>query len=252
MAPRILIAEDDEVQGVALRTVLEQRGYQAEIVGDGLEAVRKLCVGDYDLALLDYQMPDVDGLVAARLIHGFLQNEDRPRLIALTAAAEGLQEKAAVSGGTPFDAVVSKDQGYPVLLDAIDISLCSATARRIALAARDAEAARERHRRAPFAALPFLVMVAALAGAFAWTSAPLPQMDSVAPSVQAANNVGIAMFVLAAAALYGLWHAAEAVRRRWSSDGPVEPPRAARVWHEVARPLADGPWCVAKLLRQKI
>jgi CheY-like chemotaxis protein len=47
MSARILIAEDDEMQGAALRTVLACRGYEAENVTDGLEAVRRLRAGRY-------------------------------------------------------------------------------------------------------------------------------------------------------------------------------------------------------------
>jgi len=191
MSPRILIAEDDELQGAVLQSSLKSRGYQAEIVSDGLEAVRRLCAGRYDLALLDYHLPEVDGLAAARLLHGFLRSEDRPRLIALTSAAEGLREREGVSGGTAFDAVVSKRHGLPALLSAIDVSLRGVAERDAALAARGASAARRRRRGASLAAAPFLIMAAAFIAALGWQSATLLRLDAATSSARRADMLNL-------------------------------------------------------------
>jgi CheY-like chemotaxis protein len=126
MPPRILIAEDDELQSSVLRTALERLGYEAETVSDGLAAVCRLRTGRYDLALLDYHMPEVNGLTAARLLHDMFDKRDRPRLIGITIAAEDLNEKQVTCGGEYFDAVVSKRIGLPALLAVIDANISSA------------------------------------------------------------------------------------------------------------------------------
>lgn len=158
MSQRILIAEDDELQGAVLRVALERRGYEAEIVTDGLQAVRRLRTGQYDLGLLDYGMPEVNGLAAARLLHDFLSEADRPRLIAVTAAAEAVQQSLA-SEGQAFDAVVSKRLGLPALLTVVDTHLAGVAQRKAwALPQRQAVVtARGRNQKVHLAATPLIV-----------------------------------------------------------------------------------------------
>jgi CheY-like chemotaxis protein/CHASE3 domain sensor protein len=184
MPPRILIAEDDELQAGVLQSALESRGYEAEIVPDGLQAVRRLRTGRYDLALLDYHLPEVDGLAAARLLHDFFAEGERPGLIAVTALAEGLSEREGISG-TCFDAVVSKRLGLSVLLTAVDANLTCAAKRHAGAvvaagraALRDEAAKRRRRLLAPLAALPALAMVAAFMAGFAWGMASLSHVDA--------------------------------------------------------------------------
>jgi CheY-like chemotaxis protein len=189
MVPRILIAEDDEMQSAIMQAAVQERGYEVDIVSDGLEAVRRLRTGVYDVALLDYHLPDVDGLAAARLLHDVPGEGKRAQLIAVTATADRLNERQIAGGTASFDAVVSKRQGLPALLDVIDDHL------NIAARAHDAEeaaAAREtayrkaarRRRRllAPLAALPAFAMASAFAAALGWASASLHNIGAAAGS----------------------------------------------------------------------
>jgi CheY-like chemotaxis protein len=137
MLQRVLIADDDELQGEVLRATIEGCGHRVELVGDGLEAVRRLRTGQYDLALLDYRMPQLSGLAAARLLHDFFSDEECPRLIAFTAAAEELQSKNQPSEEKWFDAVVSKHLGLSALISVIDANLAAvAEAKAATMAAR--------------------------------------------------------------------------------------------------------------------
>lgn len=82
---RILIAEDNAVnQKLALR-ILSKLGYDAALAENGLEALEMVNRQQYDVILMDVQMPGMDGLEATRLIRKRLQLQ--PVIIAMTASA---------------------------------------------------------------------------------------------------------------------------------------------------------------------
>ena len=98
---RILVAEDNPTnQLVAVRT-LEKLGYRADAVATGLEALRTLERVPYDLVFMDVQMPEMDGLEAARRIRApesKAKNRDVP-IIAMTAhAMAGDRERCLEAG----------------------------------------------------------------------------------------------------------------------------------------------------------
>jgi CheY-like chemotaxis protein len=95
---RVLLAEDNAVnQKLALR-LLERMGYAADVAIDGTEALTALEDSDYDIVLMDVQMPELDGLEATRRIRE--RWPDRPvRIVAMTAnAMEGDRETCLASG----------------------------------------------------------------------------------------------------------------------------------------------------------
>jgi len=95
---RILLAEDNAVnQKLALR-LLEQMGYRADMVSNGIEAIESLERQIYDVILMDVQMPEMDGLIATRGIRK-LTNTIQPHIIAMTAnAMEGDREICIEAG----------------------------------------------------------------------------------------------------------------------------------------------------------
>ncbi len=96
---RILLAEDNLVnQKVAILT-LQRIGYQADVVGNGLEVLAALEKQPYDVVLMDVQMPEMDGLEAARHICLRWDYPLRPRIIAMTAnAMQGDRQMCIASG----------------------------------------------------------------------------------------------------------------------------------------------------------
>jgi PAS domain S-box-containing protein len=96
---RLLLAEDNAVnQKVALR-LLDQLGYRADVVSNGLEALEALERRSYDAVLMDVQMPELDGLDASRRINERWGVEDRPRIIAMTANAMPEDREACFAAG---------------------------------------------------------------------------------------------------------------------------------------------------------
>lgn len=63
---RILIAEDEESIAEALRVLLEKNNYTVDVAHNGLEALDYLLLSEYDAAVLDIMMPELDGLEALR------------------------------------------------------------------------------------------------------------------------------------------------------------------------------------------
>ncbi len=102
----VLLAEDNPVnQKVALR-FLERMGYNADAVGNGLEAVNAVQSRNYDLVLMDLQMPEMDGLEASRRIRRTVPAERQPKIIALTANAMQGDREICLDAG--MDDYISK------------------------------------------------------------------------------------------------------------------------------------------------
>ncbi len=97
-ALKILIVEDDEVNREITSKLLEQIGYKSEFAENGAEAVKKTVEKDFDLILMDCQMPEMDGFAAAEMIRRS-EKSHRPKIIALTAfSAEAEREKCLRAG----------------------------------------------------------------------------------------------------------------------------------------------------------
>jgi DNA-binding NtrC family response regulator len=58
---KILIVEDDEKIGKMLKTILEEKGYIVDTVKNGKEAMERIKATSYNLALIDIQLPDMEG-----------------------------------------------------------------------------------------------------------------------------------------------------------------------------------------------
>lgn len=83
---RILVAEDNEINQTLATVMLQNRGHHVEIAENGLEVLERLEREDYDLILMDLQMPKLDGLAATqRIREKELETGDHIPIVALTA-----------------------------------------------------------------------------------------------------------------------------------------------------------------------
>lgn len=93
----ILVAEDNLINQKLIGHILNRLGFSAVMKENGKQAVDELIENDYDLVLMDVQMPEMDGLEATRIIRQ--SNIRQPAIIALTAnAMQGDQEECLRSG----------------------------------------------------------------------------------------------------------------------------------------------------------
>ncbi len=109
----ILLVEDNLVNQALATKLLERRGHRVTLAPNGLEAVAVVRKGDFDLILMDIQMPEMDGFEATRAIRGLASQRCDPTgrmshipIIAMTAhAMTGDREKCIDAG---MDDYVSK------------------------------------------------------------------------------------------------------------------------------------------------
>jgi two-component system, sensor histidine kinase and response regulator len=115
---RILLAEDQAVNRRVALLQLEELGYEADSVTNGAEAVAASARTRYDLILMDMQMPEVDGLAAARTIRATeVDTGLHVTIIALTANALERDRRACLDAG--MDDYLSK----PLEIEALRAAL---------------------------------------------------------------------------------------------------------------------------------
>ena len=103
---RLLLADDNPINQKVGLSVLHKLGYHADVANNGLEVLKALEQKAYDILFLDVQMPEMDGLEAARQICQKWSADKRPRIIAMTGnALIGDREKCLQAG---MDDYISK------------------------------------------------------------------------------------------------------------------------------------------------
>jgi CheY-like chemotaxis protein len=115
---RVLLAEDNPVNQEVASALLDEVGLVVDVVADGAQAVAAVQAGDYDLVLMDMQMPLMDGLAATRAIRASgARGAQRLPIIAMTANAFSEDRESCLAAG--MDDHVAK----PVNADALYATL---------------------------------------------------------------------------------------------------------------------------------
>ncbi len=116
---RVLVVDDDELFNSMLASILRRRGYDVETAGDGVNGLRLIREFGPDIAILDYKLPDIDGLALAKLTHEAMPSLHWPRLIALTATPETVEGR---ENGAPsiFDDVIWKAAGPGPIIESVE------------------------------------------------------------------------------------------------------------------------------------
>ena len=97
----ILVADDMEQNRDLMRILLEREGHRVTCVSDGSEAVRSAKYNEFDLILMDVQMPNMDGHTASKHIREYRESQGLAPIpvIAMTASVMESDRKAAMSAG---------------------------------------------------------------------------------------------------------------------------------------------------------
>ncbi len=136
---RILLVEDNPANQKLAAYILQDRGHAVEIAGDGQQAISMVQRNDYDVILMDVQMPGMDGLETTAAIRARENDKRRVPIIAMTAHAMKGDREQCLAGGMddylskPIDrhemiALVERLAAEPALVNARATSTTSGPA----------------------------------------------------------------------------------------------------------------------------
>lgn len=125
-ALRILLAEDHPVNQSLMKAFVAKLGHALTIADDGVDAVKAVRSEDFDLILMDIQMPRMDGVMATKVIRSLETKAAHVPIIAVTAHAMAGQREHYLSAG--MNGYVSKPVQLSTLQEEINRVMDAATA----------------------------------------------------------------------------------------------------------------------------
>ena len=123
---RLLLADDSEDNVFLIQSYLRHSGYSVDVAENGEEAVREFQFGQYDLVLMDLQMPVMDGYDATRRIREWERERQAKATPILALSAYALQSEIDKSRDAGCTAYLTKPIRRKTLLEAIE-KYCDAT-----------------------------------------------------------------------------------------------------------------------------
>ncbi len=114
----VLLAEDNPVNQRVAVLLLRKMGVTPQFAANGREAVEMTLKGNFDVVLMDVQMPEMDGIEATQTIRSAMPREKQPLIIALTAGAMSSDREAAFEAGV--DAYLTKPLRFDPLKDQLE------------------------------------------------------------------------------------------------------------------------------------
>ena len=117
----ILLAEDNEINQKITIINLQQLGHDIDLAENGIEAWEKYKKKEYDIILMDIQMPEMDGIEVTHLIRNYEAKnpaKQRTRIVALTANILGQNADYCLSEG--MDAYISKPFKVEDIIEKLD------------------------------------------------------------------------------------------------------------------------------------
>lgn len=117
---RLLVAEDNATNQLVVKAALAKHGIRPDFAGNGLEAIAAVKRATYDVILMDVQMPEMDGLDAARAIRSLRGPQSKIPIVALTANAFGSDIDKCREAG------MSDHLGKPFRTEALIVALADA------------------------------------------------------------------------------------------------------------------------------
>ncbi len=114
----ILLAEDNLVNQIVTQRMLNKLGYRSDVAANGSEVLQALERQQYDVVLMDVQMPEMDGLEATHVIRQRWADGRQPMIIAMTASALRGDREACLAAG--MDDYISKPVKIEMLRSALE------------------------------------------------------------------------------------------------------------------------------------
>ena len=113
----ILVAEDNKVNQMVARKLLDKLGCQCSIAEDGAKAIEILNSGSFDAILMDIMMPVMDGIEATKQIRASDKDYSQIPIIAFTASVDDKDKDSCLSAG--MNGFLSKPATVEQLTDAL-------------------------------------------------------------------------------------------------------------------------------------